>query len=169
MRLYRFGFKNYIDDLSGTGGLYKAGRWHHKGTRIVYFSETVSLAKLEVLANATRIPKSYRLLTVEIPDKISILEINRNELPEGWDDFPPKADIKQITEEWIAENKYVFMKIPSVHSPVESNFLLNPQHQETDKIKIVSIEPHQFDERLKKASKSISDILSEIWGRGKKF
>jgi hypothetical protein len=40
---------------------------------------------------------------------------------------------------------------------------------EVDKIQIISIESHQFDERLKKTSRSISDILSEIWGGGKKF
>lgn len=167
MRLYRFGFKKYINDLSGTGGLYKAGRWHHKGTRIVYFSETVSLAKLEVLANATRIPKSYRLLTVEIPEKTDIYEIEKSDLPTDWDTFPPNPETKHLTEKWIAENKFLLMKVPSVHSPVENNFLLNPQHKEADKIQIITIEPHQFDERLKKTSRSISDILSEIWGSGK--
>ncbi len=164
MRLYRFGFKKYINDLSGTGSLYKAGRWHNKGTRIVYFSETVSLAKLEVLANSPRIPKSYRLLTVEIPKKIRIYEVEKSDLPSGWDSFPPDPEIKHITEKWISEGKFLLMKVPSVHSPVEYNFLLNPQHSKASEIKIISVEPHQFDERLKKTSKSISELLNEIWG-----
>ncbi len=164
MRLYRFGFKKYINDLSGTGGLYKAGRWHNKGTRILYFSETVSLAKLEVLANSHRIPRSYRLLTVALPDKMDIYEVKKNDLPSAWDAFPPNPKIKEITEKWIEAGKYLLMKVPSVHSPMECNYLLNPQHGKADELRVINIEPHQFDERLKKSSKSMSDVLTEIWG-----
>jgi RES domain-containing protein len=164
MRLYRFGFKKYINDLSGTGGLSKAGRWHNKGIRIVYFSETVSLAKLEVLANSPRIPKSYRLLTIEAPERTRIYEVQKSDLPPDWNAFPPNPEIKHITEKWISEGKFLLMKVPSVHSPVEYNFLLNPQHPKASEIKIIRVGPHQFDERLKKTSKSVSELLTEIWG-----
>jgi len=163
VRLYRFGFKKYINDLSGTGGLYRSGRWHNRGTRIVYFSETISLAKLEVLANTTRIPKSYFLLTVEVPEHSGILEISADELPSGWNAFPPNPEIISITEKWIAENKDLLMCVPSVHSPLEQNFLLNPQHKAFNQVKILKTAPHYFDERLKKSSQSVSEVLESIW------
>ena len=71
MLLYRLGQQPYIASTAGLGGLYSNGRWHEIGTPILYTSEHLSLAKLEILANAATLPKSFFLLTLEVPPDAS--------------------------------------------------------------------------------------------------
>jgi RES domain-containing protein len=149
MNVYRLSKSLYIRDISGTGGLYGSGRWHEKGTRILYTSQTLSLAKLEVLANTKQIPRNYSLLVLHIPDDLEYPELLIQDLPPNWNSFPHPAELVAFTNQWISENKYLVMKVPSVHSPFESNFLINPLHPQAGRLTIVDILPHAFDERLK--------------------
>lgn len=149
MILYRIANTTYAHDLNGTGGLFGPGRWHREGTRIVYLSERVSLAKLEVLANSEITPRNQALVTVEIPDTVTVHAIDATNLPSGWKRIPYMKELADITEQWIREQQFWIMRVPSVHSPNEYNYLLNPQHPEHQTLKIISIEPHPFDLRLK--------------------
>lgn len=84
MILYRMAKLAYASDLSGTGGLLGSGRWHRQGTRILYTSEHVSLAKLEVLANSPILPQNYALVTLELPDSATIQTLHASDLPADW-------------------------------------------------------------------------------------
>ena len=71
MRLYRICDTEFAHDpFSGTGGLYVPGRWHTRGTRIVYASLEQGTAMLEVLMNVRpeqlrAVPRS--LVIADIP------------------------------------------------------------------------------------------------------
>jgi RES domain-containing protein len=149
MRLYRFGKQPYINDLTGQGGLYHGGRWHQQGTPILYTAKHQSLAKLEMLANSPVLPTNYFVLTLEVPEGTTAKLINPADLPAGWFGFPYSPELAAITEEWIREGKYWLMRVPSAHSPTEWNYLLNPLHPDHAQLRIVAIEPHPFDARLK--------------------
>lgn len=148
MYLYRIANYKHIRDLAGTGGLYASGRWHNKGTRIIYFSEHISLAKLEILANSSFLPKGLCLLTVALPDNIQPLEVNKTELPEDWDCYPYVEDLKKITSKWLTTQESVLLRVPSSQSPHEFNYLVNPLHKDITKIKAKSVEEIKFDQRL---------------------
>lgn len=149
MIVYRLGKTEFIRDISGTGGLYGSARWHEKGTRILYTSQTLSLAKLEILANTRKIPRNYAILMLEIPSHIACKELFIRDLPPNWNQFPHPKELVTFTNDWIKENKFLVMKVPSVHSPFESNFLINPLHPQFDDLKILDVIPHEFDQRLK--------------------
>ena len=149
MHLYRITKSTYALDLQGTGGIYGPGRWHREGTRLLYLAEHVSLAKLEVLANSRRIPTNQSLVTVEIPDNASITIVHSEELPEGWDKIPYMEELADIAARWISEQAFWIMRVPSAHSPMEFNYLLNPLHPEHKTLKLISVGPHSFDQRLK--------------------
>lgn len=149
MKLYRLASHQYIDDLSGTGGLFSSGRWHYKGTRIVYFSESVALAKLEILANTNILPKSLGLITVDVPDKLPVNNLDFEYLPNNWHQFPPPYRLKDLALEWINNHETVLLRVPSVHSPYEFNYLMNPNHHELNQITVIKKENHIFDTRLK--------------------
>ncbi len=151
MRLYRLGKQPYIQDTSGQGGLYHAARWHEKGTRILYTSEHLSLAKLEVLVNAATLPRSYFALTLEVPDTTPTKTIEAATLPPNWLDIPYPQELALLTREWLEEGKYWLMKVPSAQAPNEWNYLLNPLHPAHNTLRVLSLEPHPFDPRLKKA------------------
>ena len=149
MFVYRLGKTPYIRDLSGTGGLYGSARWHEKGTRILYTAQTASLVKLELLANTKWIPRNYSLLVLEVPDEIGHRELRVPDLPANWNAFPHPKELVPLTLDWIRENRYLVMKVPSVHSPFESNFLINPLHPQAGQLRILEVIPHEFDQRLK--------------------
>lgn len=149
MIVFRLAHEKYNTDLNGTGGLYGSGRWHDKGTRILYTAETFSLAKLETLANSTFIPKNYAVICIEIPDDIIIKELTVEDLPDNWASFPHPKELKEFTKDWIMENHHLVMRVPSVHSPYEWNYLINPLHPDHRRLTIVENKPHPFDLRLK--------------------
>lgn len=149
MRLYRITNTKFASDLQGTGGLYGPGRWHREGTRLLYLAEHVSLAKLEVLANSRKPPKNQSLVTVDIPDDASIVDIKGEDLPVGWEKIPYLEELADIVERCIAEQKFWIMCVPSAQSPSEKNYLLNPLHPEHATLKLISVEAHPFDPRLK--------------------
>ncbi|MGV3639475.1 MAG: RES family NAD+ phosphorylase [Adhaeribacter sp.] len=149
MVVFRLAHQDHILDLSGTGGLFGSGRWHDKGTRILYTAGSFSLAKLEVLANTKTIPSNYDLLRLLLPDDLACKELEVEDLPDNWASFPHPKELKAFTREWIQERKYLVMRVPSVHSPYEWNYLINPLHPDAGRISILENRPHDFDARLK--------------------
>ena len=150
MLVYRIGSHRRIRDLQGTGGLYVAGRWHQKGTRILYTSSSISLAKLEVLANSVgKIPRSMALITLESPDDAPMLKVEEKQLPQGWYHYPYSTQLIQITEQWLKDGADWIMRVPSAQSPTEFNYLFNPQHPMHAQLKIIEVREEKFDSRLK--------------------
>ncbi|MGB3619317.1 MAG: RES family NAD+ phosphorylase [Catalinimonas sp.] len=149
MRLYRLAKTAYVRDLQGTGCLYFGGRWHRQGTRILYTSESASLAILEVLANTRRLPVNYAILVLEVPDPGEIDEVDLADIPPDWNHLPYPDALADLTEAWVASERTYLRRVPSVHSPLEHNVLLNPQHPDHARTRIVSVLPYRFDARLK--------------------
>lgn len=149
MTLYRITKEKYANDLTGMGGLFGTGRWHQEGTRIVYTAGTISLAMLEVLGHWTKTPVGLSLVTIQIPEETSICFVEAAQLPSDWREVVCPEDLANITADWIREGNFWLMRVPSVHSPTEYNYLMNPLHPEHQTLKILSIESHPFDPRLK--------------------
>ncbi|CCH54719.1 hypothetical protein BN8_03918 [Fibrisoma limi BUZ 3] len=149
MILYRIADDRYASDLNGTGGLFAPGRWHRRGTPIVYLTEHISLAKLEVLAHSPALPTGRVLVAVSLPDNSSIMIKESGTLPDGWQSWPYLDELADIAERWIREGRYWIMRVPSAQSPSEHNYLLNPIHPEHKNLQLITIEPHPFDPRLK--------------------
>lgn len=149
MRLYRLGKFPYIQDTTGQGGLYYSGRWHEKGVQILYTSGHLSLAKLEVLANSPSLPRNYFALTLEIPDATPFQKVTVDQLPANWQEMPYPLELAQLTRAWMEEGAFWIMRVPSAHAPTEWNYLLNPLHPDHQQLRVVALEPHPFDARLK--------------------
>lgn len=149
MKVYRLTKAKYANDLSGTGGLHEGGRWHNEGTRIIYTSAAVSLSMLEVLGHWRKTPVDLVLVTLDIHESANILEVKATDLPTNWRDIPYLQVLRDTGSNWIEAGEFWIMKVPSTHSPSEFNYLLNPLHPEHQTLKLVSVEPHPFDPRLK--------------------
>ncbi|UOQ81853.1 RES family NAD+ phosphorylase [Hymenobacter sp. 5414T-23] len=126
MLLYRLGKAPYISDTSGQGGLYYGGRWHEIGTLILYTSEHLSLAKLEVLANSPTLPRNYFSLTLEVPDTASVRHVTLEELPSSWQQLPYPLELAQLTRAWIEQGQEWLMRVPSAHAPMSGITCLIP-------------------------------------------
>ena len=150
MIVYRMEKEKYQDFWPSRGALYSEGRWNKPGQWIVYCSESIALCKLEVLANSGNLPINRVIMTVEIADNAPIYELAEDLMPAFWYGIPYPDVLSEITGEFIKDNSYVAMKVPSAQSKREFNYLLNPAHEDFSRlVKVISKEPENFDGRLK--------------------
>ncbi len=150
MIVFRLSKSKFAGDLSGKGAERTGGRWNSKGTAMVYTSESRALCTTEIAVHTPlgNLPLDYNLISIEIPDQVSINVLHPEELPVDWKSLPHAHSTQVIGDCFISEKKYAVLKVPSVVVQDEFNFLINPAHPESGKIKIISIEPFNFDERL---------------------
>ena len=147
MKVYRISRCNYIRDLSGYGAYLYGGRWNSKGMHMLYTSSTASLAMLEMLVHGIEARDEYCVAIIEIPEE-NILELEETELPPEWNQYPAPSALKSIGDNFIRENKYLILKVPSAIVSIESNLLINPQHKDFQKIVLLESYKIGVDGRL---------------------
>lgn len=124
------------------------GRWNSVGIHMVYTAGSGSLAMLESLVHfGGRIVGDYCQLALEIPDDC-ITELKENRLPDNWRESPAPDILKTFGNQFILDAKSMALKVPSVLVPDESNFLLNPEHPDFKKVRILVKGKIKFDDRL---------------------
>jgi RES domain-containing protein len=150
MILYRLTKKKYQNDLSGIGSEIAGGRWNYKGTRLVYTSESRALCTAEIAVHTPFgvVPDDYYLMTINIPNGIKIETIDVDNLPSDWKKFPNIRITQDLGEEFIKKGKSLVLKVPSAVVQGDFNYLINPNHKEIDRVKIIDKEKFDFDERL---------------------
>ena len=150
MEAFRLARSKYASDLSGIGASIRGARWNSAGVEMIYTAANRSLAMAEVAVHLTlaTVPADFVMLTVYIPDNISLQKITESELPEEWNVFPYKSNTQQIGDRFIAQNDYCLLQVPSSVTNGDSNVLINPRHQEFSEIKIVDTARFPFDRRI---------------------
>ena len=150
MIIFRLSKGIYAADLSGRGAEKFGGRWNSKGTVMVYCGETRALCTTEIAVHTPlgNIPLDYRLITLNVPANVSIITLEPTDLPPDWKALPHAHGTQVVGDAFVTYLKAAVLKVPSVVVPGEYNYLLNPAHRDFKKIKIKSIEPFDFDERL---------------------
>ena len=148
MKLYRISKCKYIEDLSGTGAASYSGRWHSKGTHVLYTAQTPSLALLETVVHIAKIAQpDYCMICLEIPED-NIQRIEMAELPSDWFLNPSPDHLKIIGDRFIASRNFFALQLPSAIMPEEHNFLLNPNHPDFKKVRQLYKRTVPVDERL---------------------
>lgn len=128
-------------------------RWNSVNTSVVYTSASRALATLEVSVHidlSEDLPKDRFYIEIEIPDDVKIVELNVNDLPQNWDSKPPMLETQFIGDDFVAQRSAAVLKVPSSIVPLEFNYLINPAHPDSAKIKVISIETLVFDGRMVK-------------------
>jgi|SRR6185312_5011172 len=150
MIVYRLIKEKYKSDLSGKGAEKAGARWNSKGHAMLYTSESRSLCTAEIAVHTPlgNIPLNYFLITIGIPDSIDVFQLKMTELPKDWNAIPHSNSTQLIGDKFLDQEKHLVMKVPSVVVSGDFNYLINPRHIFFPKIKILKIEPFQFDERL---------------------
>jgi RES domain-containing protein len=88
------------------------------------------------------------MITIHIPDDISMTRLNILNLPIDWNKFPPPSTTQNIGDKFISENLYCVIQIPSSITEGDFNLLINPHHADFKRIKILDIKKFVFDQRL---------------------
>jgi len=150
MEVYRLAKKKYATTLSGKGAAISGGRWNSVGVEMIYTAENRSLAMAEVSVHFSlaTIPDDYMMLTISIPDELSILQVDTSTLSVDWNTFPHKQATKLIGDDFVLKGEYCLLKVPSAVTQGDCNILINPSHPEFKGITIVDVVPFPFDKRV---------------------
>lgn len=136
--------------LDGTGGLQAAGRWHSRGRRIVYCSESAAAALLETLVHAEidieDVPVAFRYLEIRVSGSVKARTVSRNNLGRRWQKDVHRT--RRIGDEWLRSGSTAILRVPSVIAPETWNYLINPAHPKSVAIRIVKIHSYGVDRRL---------------------
>jgi RES domain-containing protein len=144
MDLWRI--SNYAD-LSGTGGLRAAGRWHSQGRPIVYLADHPSSALLEMLVHMDRdlIPSAYQLLRIDVPAGLAADAVDPGMLSADWRANPIAS--RRVGDQWLDRASSALLQVPSAIGQGH-NYLLNPAHPDAAKVAVAEIIRAPFDPRL---------------------
>jgi len=135
--------------FSGEGAKEYGGRFNSVGTPVVYTSESISLATLELLAKAGRRRRlSDRVVLPVAFEESQVIAYEEKDLPEGWAARPYGPASQQIGDQWIESEASVVLRVPSVVVPAECNYLINPGHPEFGELEIGKPRPLRPDPRL---------------------
>jgi RES domain-containing protein len=150
-RVYRILRKPYSKTpFDGEGAYLFGGRWSSPGVRLAYTAEHLSLAMVEyfVHLDADHPPKDLVVAVADIPDNVSRVSLDMKQLPPNWRQTPPPSALTQIGDEFVRGEQAAALTVPSVLSPVESNWLINPRHSAFARIRLHSAEVFQYDSRF---------------------
>ncbi len=135
--------------FDGEGARLNGGRWNSIGTRVVYASESVALATLEVLVGLqdTAVLSSYSLVKAEFPEDL-VEVLDGHALPASWNHHPPSPETQGIGDLWVAQVRSVVLRVPSAVVGAEYNYLINPQHPAFAKVLVHAPQPFKLDPHL---------------------
>ena len=153
MKVYRIEREKYLETtLKGVGAALTEGyRWNSLNTYLVYTAESRALATLEVSVHldfSEDLPTDRFYVEIEIPDDIEILELSIEQLPENWDSKPPILETQFIGDDFVSQKNAAVLKVPSAIVAPEFNYIINPNHPDSAKIKVISTQRLLFDNRF---------------------
>lgn len=140
--------------LSGEGGLHGPGRWHHRGTRVVYTAQNPSLAVLETLVHVP--PQLFgerTLLEFEVPDNL-LEDVSAAQMFRFVHDAPaddPERLTRDYGRAWVGQGRSLGLHVPSAVMPMERNVVLNPAHPQMEHVvervrEVIRLDPRLFPE-----------------------
>lgn len=150
MEAFRLSREKFATILSGKGAAIKGARWNSIGVELIYSASNRSLAMAEVAVHLTlaTLPDDYVMITLFIPDNVSIQKLNLADLPPNWNTFPHSASTQVFGDKFVADNKFCILQVPSAVTQGDYNLLINPRHSEYSRIQIILTEKFPFDRRI---------------------
>ncbi len=149
MLVYRLTGSRYAEDLSGMGAAIFGGRWNKKGVPVLYTSESIALALLEVVVNTPPLLlPDLKLITLEISGG-NIKDLPLASLPYNWYKYPAPSVLAEIADKFLQEESAMALKVPSCVVHQGYNYILNCRHKLfSKKVKLIKKEVFYFDPRL---------------------
>lgn len=135
--------------FSGEGAKEYGGRFNSVGTPVVYTSESLALAILELLTKINS--RSRAAGRVCLPVRFGEAHVrvrSRDDLPEGWDARPYGPASQKVGDAWIRSQASLVLRVPSIVVPREHNYLINPRHPDASNLQIGEPEPLDLDPRI---------------------
>lgn len=151
MLLYRLSKTKHAHKLDGLGARDFPGRWNSLGNAMVYTSASSSTTVLEVRVHTKKLRRNLSMTTLEVPDDLPMLTLEAKDLPKGWNWMRYLERVRTVGDDFLKARNHLILRVPSAVDPLAWNCLLNPDHPDMAKVKIVKVEPYVMDPRLFKS------------------
>lgn len=149
MELYRITLSKFAEELYAAG---YPGRWNSKGVPVIYCSWSRSLACLENLVHRSNMVLSniFSVMLIEIDNSIGFSTLQSTELDNDWFLTNPESyrACQKIGDSWVKDNETCVLKVPSAVIQQEHNFIINPNHEDFQSVRLISVEDFSFDNRM---------------------
>ena len=152
MIVWRITSARYADSaLTGEGARRSGGRFNSPGTPVVYTSDSLALAVLEVVVHLPtyRALRGRVALRLDVPDPL-VETVAEADLPADWRSTPPSRSTQALGDAWARDGRSAALLLPSVLLPHHTNLLLNPAHPAFDQVSVGAPETVPVDPRLVK-------------------
>jgi RES domain-containing protein len=106
------------------------------------------LAALEVIVHNGAIPADYRIITIELPDTITVEHVEDDRLPKDWPLETSANLTASLGTEWAKSLRTALLRVPSAIFPAECNYILNPWHPEFLSIRFDDRQVEYIDRRI---------------------
>lgn len=148
MIVYRIAKSKFAADITGTVAALFPGRWNKFGAPVLYTGITKEIALLEILVHATpMIVPDLDILTIEIPDD-SITELEIADLPDNCAEYPAPMKLSDLGENWVLKSSTIALKVPSCIINTSYNVILNCNHPDFSRVRVLDQSKFHFDMRL---------------------
>jgi RES domain-containing protein len=152
MRLWRLSsFPSAGRTFDGEGARLYPGRWNDEGVPVVYTSEHLSLAVVELFVHLEprHLKRPHYAFSVQIDDGLlEVLPASR--LPPDWKAKETPASTRALGSAWARACRTLGLVVPSVVVPSERNVILNPRHPAFAALAIDGPSRFEFDPRMSK-------------------
>jgi RES domain-containing protein len=92
--------------------------------------------------------EDFKIMFLDIPQDLSITTIDPASLSPGWDAIRYHSVSQERSSSWYASLHAPVLKVPSVVLPHSFNFVINTEHKDFKKIKIIDLTPLVPDPRI---------------------
>ncbi len=135
--------------FDGEGARLYGGRWNKPGTPMIYCSQSLSLATLEILVNldSGEALRRYACIPVDFADDLC-QSVAPTDLPDDWATDPPAVSTQQYGSSWATSLASLVLTVPSSIIPAEVNYLINPAHPAFAGLTVGEPRPFVMDPRL---------------------
>ena len=135
--------------LTGAGGRYDDGRWHSKGSAIIYAAEHPALAMVETMVHMRlaldTIPVVLKLIAIDVDPASPVAR--PVDVPVGWQ--ANDVTSRKIGDQWLKEQASLVLPVPSAIVNHSTNYLINPSHPDASRyLTEGSVEHFWFDKRF---------------------
>lgn len=150
MEVFRLTRKKYSSTLSGVGASLRGARWNSVGVELIYAASNRALALAEVAVHVSvaTLPGDFVMVTIDIPDDISVGQLKSEDLPPDWNIFPYTVKTQRLGDTFVSKNENCLLRVPSAVVKGEFNLLINPNHPDFGRVRITHIEDFAVDRRL---------------------
>ena len=147
MLVYRITHKKYTDHLYAPG---LSGKWNGTGKKVLYGAESIPLAFLECMIRrqGAGFNRDYNIIIIEVPEDLPVRTVSLTDLEEGWRDFRDYTICQQIGNEWFDSFDAPVLKVPSAVVIQSHNYVVNAQHNDYKRIKVVGVTELMPDSRI---------------------